>query len=145
MIEGTSRQTITFPNTVNQPHCFNKPIPLFLPSRVPQTFSPVQQPFKQVPASESAYRRRRVSEKPNSVCDLTTAIDPFYTLFKLSRKAAVIFLTTPLFQEVPSPSKEMIANIDAGVKRVKSAVISRMSQTQRKDQSQYFGWLLKAR
>ena len=41
----------------------------------------------------------------------------------------------------------MISNIDASVKRVKSAVINRMAETnqKRKDTGQYFGWLLKAR
>ena len=51
------------------------------------------------------------------------------------------------YQEIPSPGREMISNIDASVKRVKSAVINRMAETnqKRKDNGQYFGWLLKAR
>ena len=51
------------------------------------------------------------------------------------------------YQEIPSPGREMISNIDASVKRVKSAVINRMAETnqKRKDTGQYFGWLLKAR
>ena len=50
-------------------------------------------------------------------------------------------------QEIPSPGKDIISNIDASVKRVKSAVINRMVETSQKrnNTGQYFGWLLKAR
>ena len=54
-------QFITFPRTVNQPHCMMKPIPLLSLSRQNSLLSPVQQPFKQIPASQSAYRSHRVS------------------------------------------------------------------------------------
>ena len=52
-----------------------------------------------------------------------------------------------ILQEIPSPGKEIISNIDASVKRVKSAVINRMTETSQKrnNTGQYFGWLLKAR
>ncbi|KAL5251465.1 hypothetical protein ACHWQZ_G016983 [Mnemiopsis leidyi] len=54
-----STQFITFPRAVNQPHCNMKPIPLISLSRQNSIVSPVQQPFKQIPAPESAYRRYR--------------------------------------------------------------------------------------
>ncbi|KAL5251464.1 hypothetical protein ACHWQZ_G016983 [Mnemiopsis leidyi] len=103
-----STQFITFPRAVNQPHCNMKPIPLISLSRQNSIVSPVQQPFKQIPAPESAYRR---------------------------------------YREIPSPGKDIISNIDASVKRVKSAVINRMVETSQKrnNTGQYFGWLLKAR
>lgn len=47
---------------------------------------------------------------------------------------------------IPSPSREIVANIDAGVKRIKSAVIDRMKRNNsQNNNSQYMGWLLKAR